>query len=696
MYLRTEPVTSGNATPRPIGLFSIPLSEPEFRLDDEFLDQYHDRPVAWGPVGWITYKRTYSRFQHPEHGGAFRLTPVNQSEEWWETVARVVEGVYQIQQRHCQFNGVRWDAHKAQRSAQEMYERIFTFKFTPPGRGLWMMGTDFVRTRGSACLQNCAFVSTERLAEDPTEPFLFLMDLSMLGVGVGADTKGAGTVNVYEPMRTAEGAGDRIIKDSREGWCEAVETVLGAYLGTGARLPAKWRYDSIRPEGTPIRGFGGVAAGPEPLRKLIEDDIPSILDPLVGKKITSEAIVDIFNSIGRCVVAGNVRRSAEIMLGDPSDETFLTLKDPEVANPRMFGDDTWRWCSNNSILATEGMDYERAGQLTARNGEPGYFWMDNARAFGRLKDAPDYRDWRVVGVNPCVEQSLENFELCCLVETFPALHEDLDDYKRTLKFAYLYAKTVTLLPTHIPKTNAVMMRNRRIGCSMSGIVQNFQRVGFREHMRWCDEGYGAIQRWDEIYAEWLGVPRSIKTTSVKPSGSVSKLCAATSGCHYPISEFYIQRITLDVNHALVGPLREAGYPIEDSVYSPGRTVVVEIPVREANFYKSEDDATMWEQLENAAALQHVWADNQVSCTVKFDQTTEGPDIPLALERYESRLKGISFLPKAGAAGYRQAPWETITAEEYERRSAALKPIRDTRRETADTPERFCDGASCTV
>ncbi len=111
------------------------------------------------------------------------------------TLRRVVEGCYEIQRRHCAKMHIPWDYDKAQRSAQEMFVRMWEFKFLPPGRGLWMMGTEFMWQRGSAALNNCGFVSTDdQIESDPAEPFCFLMDMSMLGVGVGFDTKGAGKI----------------------------------------------------------------------------------------------------------------------------------------------------------------------------------------------------------------------------------------------------------------------------------------------------------------------------------------------------------------------------------------------------------------------------------------------------------------------------------------------------------------------
>ena len=109
------------------------------------------------------------------------------------------------------------------------------------------------------------------------------------------------------------------------------------------------------------------------------------------------------------------------------------------------------------------------------------------------------------------------------METFPANHDSLEDYQRTLKYAYLYAKTVTLGRTHWSDTNRVMLRNRRIGCSVSGIAQFITNRGLNELKNWLEEGYDTIQEWDDIYSDWFAIPKSIKTTSVKPSGTVSLL-----------------------------------------------------------------------------------------------------------------------------------------------------------------------------
>ena len=240
----------------------------------------------------------------------------------------------------------------------------------------------------------------------------------------------------------------------------------------GAKVP-KFDYSAIRPYGAPINGFGGTSSGSGPLEEL-HADLRELYTARIGEEITSVDIVDTENLIGRCVVAGNVRRSAALALGNHEDREYLQMKNDSEKLAHH------RWGSNNSFHALVGQDYTWHAEQSQKNGEPGYIWLDNARTRGRFADPPRDDDKNVMGFNPCVEQQLEDAELCCLVETFPAKHETYEDYLATLKIAYLYGKTVTLANTHWPETNAKMLKNRRIGLSQSGVVQAFNKFGRRQ------------------------------------------------------------------------------------------------------------------------------------------------------------------------------------------------------------------------
>jgi ribonucleotide reductase alpha subunit len=197
--------------------------------------------------------------------------------------------------------------------------------------------------------------------------------------------------------------------------------------------------------------------------------------------------------------------------------------------------------SNNSVAVSVGTNFDGIIDGIVRNGEPGVIWMDTSRQYGRLADPINNKDWRIAGYNPCAEQSLESYEMCTLVETYLNRHESLDDYKRTLKFAYLYAKTVTLLPTHWEETNAIMQRNRRIGTSMSGVANFADNRGLPLLREWMDKGYETIKYYDTTYSEWLGIRESIKTTTIKPSGTVSILAGESPGVHWTPGGKYFMR-----------------------------------------------------------------------------------------------------------------------------------------------------------
>ena len=582
----------------------------KFQLTDTFLKKYKRKrpPFGFNGLGELVYMRTYSRIK--EDGT---------NERWWETVKRVVEGTYNMQKERIDMYELGWNPWQAQKSAQEMYERIFYMKFLPPGRGLWAMGSPITEDRKLyAALNNCAFVSTKTLKDDLAKPFCFLMDASMLGVGVGFDTKGAGEI-VVKGIASNRDTQLYTIPDTREGWVESLKLLLESYFhGTS---PVEFDYSKIRGEGVPIKGFGGVSSGPDPLKE-VHNDIRKVLDKNSGEPITITTIVDIMNLVGKCVVAGNVRRTAEIVFGDPYSEEYLDLKNYEV-NPHR---DQYGWTSNNSIFAELGMDYTEAAKRVAINGEPGFAWLDNMRKYSRMKNGGDDKDHRVMGGNPCLEQSLESYELCCLVETFPSNHKSFEDYKKTLKYAYLYAKTVTLGRTHWADTNRVMLRNRRIGCSVSGVAQFITSRGLDELKDWLNKGYDVIQNWDKQYSDWMAVPRSIKTTSVKPSGTVSLLAGATPGLHYPESRFYIRRMRLSKHSELIEPMKKAGYHIEPAFGSEDTTMVVEVPVDVGEGIRTVGELSIWEQFSLAAFMQRHWADNQVSCTVTFDPKTEASQI----------------------------------------------------------------------
>ncbi len=584
------------------------MSFSKFILSENFISKYKRKkpPFGFNGLGELVYMRTYSRIK--DNG---------KNERWWETVKRVVEGTYSMQKEWIEHHQLGWNPWQAQKSAQEMYDRIFYMKFLPPGRGLWAMGTSITEERGLYALLDSYFHNTASIV---------------------------------------------------------------------------FNYSKIRSSGEPIMGFGGVSSGSEPLKE-VPNDIKNVLENNVGAPITTTTIVDIMNLMGKCVVAGNVRRTAEIVFGDPFDDEYLDLKNYKD-NPHR---EAYGWTSNNSVYAELGMDYNDICKRIVDNGEPGLAWLENMRGYSRMKNGKNNKDHRAAGGNPCLEQTLESYELCCLVETFPNNHKNLDDYLLTLKYAYLYAKTVTLGKTHWSETNRVMLRNRRIGCSVSGVAQFITNSGLDKLKNWLENGYDHIQELDKKYSDWLAVPRSIKTTSVKPSGTVSLLAGATPGLHYPESRFYIRRIRLSKHSELLKPLEKAGYKIEPVFGSEDSTVVVEIPVDVGEGIRTAKELTLWEQFSLAAFMQRHWADNQVSCTATFDPDKEGDQLSNVLNYFQYHLKGISLLPRHDLGAYKQMPYEAIDEKTYYKLLSKINRLSFVmiKGEEAQV-EKFCDGDFCEV
>jgi ribonucleoside-triphosphate reductase (thioredoxin) len=665
-----------------------------FQLDDDFVNSYaHIEPdFGFNGLGMFTYLRTYSR-----------IKPDGSNEQWYETVRRVVEGAYSLQKQHILDNELGWNARKGQRSAQEMFDRIFKMKFLPPGRMLWALGTPIIHEKkvGQA-LFNCAFVSTEQIGESLDEaikPFAFMMDMSMVGVGVGFDVDGANKLKIIAPQ--TETPETFIIPDTREAWVESLERLLFSYFAGHFGLPevqaVHFDYSAIRPAGLPIRGFGGISSGPAPLEAM-HDQIRGLLHQEQGKPISITVITDIMNLIGQCVVAGNVRRTAQIALGDVSSSEYRRLKDYRWDSASMTYQGSmahraaWGWASNNSVKVNLDTDFSEVAQQTAINGEPGFVFMDHIKAYSRMKDPADNKDAKAKGTNPCGEQSLESYELCCLVETFPSRASSKEDYLRTLKFAYLLGKTATLVNTTWQETNRVQKRNRRIGTSVSGVVNFLEQHSLETFRQWLDDGYREIQSWDNIYSSWLCVPRSIKTTSVKPSGTVSLLAGVNPGCHFPEFDYYIRRVRLAKSSSLVRIIKAAGLPIEDDVVDKS-SYVVSFPVH--NEGRCLKDVSIWEQVALAVFLQRFWSDNQVSCTVTFSPE-EASQISIVLDYYKYDLKSISFLPRLEKGAYAQMPYEAISKEKYWELSKNIRPLKFQAYAEESVGEQFCNNDTCAI
>lgn len=633
-----------------------------FRLSESFLSHYKDQKPPFGyqdaggnSIGEIVFLRTYAA-----------LKDDGTKERWWEVCERVINQMYSIQKDWCRRSHLPWDGRKAQRSAQEAYDLMFELKWSPPGRGLASMGRGLVLQGNSSPLQNCCFKSTADMARDnPGQPYAFVMEASMLGIGCGFDLKGADKgFRVHEP--NVVDAATYVIPDTREGWAESARLLINSYLIPDQAMVV-FDYSEIRPEGTPIKMFGGVAAGAGPLIQF-HDTVRSIFKGRDGNSLTSTDILDLMNMVGVAVVSGNVRRSALLAMGSKEDKGFVNAKDYGQFPYRS----SWGWMSNNSVEVKVGDDLSGIVEGIQRNGEPGVIWMDQTRNYGRLADPIDHKDWRAMGFNPCSEQPLESGEMCTLSDVYISNCVNQEEFNRAIKFSYLYAKTVTLLPTHWEDTNAIMRRNLRIGLSISGTTDFSDKHGVSTLKRWMDEGYAAVDVWDETYSEWLCVRESIRMTTSKPGGTTSLVAGTSAGCHWgPGGRFFKRGIVFAKDDPMVSLLKQSSYDVVESVYNPN-SVFVQFPVK-SKASRSEKEVSIFEKANMAALIQRYWSDNGVSCTVSFNPETEKDHIGIILSTYEGQFKSISFLPM-DTHGYAQAPYEPMTEEEFEEYTMRLLPL----------------------
>ncbi|WP_200762298.1 fused protease/ribonucleoside-triphosphate reductase [Nitrosophilus alvini] len=602
---------------------------------------------GFGAFSEATYYRTYSRKK-----------PDGSQEHWVDTIIRVIEGVISIRKNHYIINGLEWDEKKWQEFAHDFAITCFDMKWLPPGRGLWIMGTPYIYERGSAALYNCGAVDTEDLALSAD----WAMDMLMCGVGVGFNMSWDGFAK--KPDRKNPKL--YVIDDSREGWVKSVRLLLDSYVSDGPFY--RFDYSKIRPAGSPIRGFGGTASGPEPLKEL-HKRLEAVMDSYIEGKINkTRCIADVFNSIGVCVVAGNVRRSAEIAIGSPHDETFLNLKNYDIFPDRKdIG-----WMSNNTVVFEKTEDFKKLpeiAELVRKNGEPGILNLINVRKYARFGDIEYDRAWLS---NPCAEIALESYELCNLAEVFPTRCENEDEFYKALRYATFYASTVSLLPTHRHETNKIVARNRRVGVSISGIADLLDEIGATELTRRLRYGYKIVKDTNKMLAEQAGIPVSIRVTAIKPSGTISILAGTSPGIHFPPFRYAIRRIRVGNNTPICKFLIKAGVPNEPDIYSEN-TTVFEFPIE----YKKTRPITSvsaWEQFSLLAMLQREWSDNMVSCTIHFDEEKEGKQVEHMLAMYAPVIKSVSMLPHKRGKVYKQMPFTKITKEEYEKRVKEMPKI----------------------
>lgn len=595
--------------------------------------------------------------------------------------------------RRCVVANIELDPRADAREAEKLFDVIYKGKGFPPGRGLWTGGVPGIPVDAR---YNCHY-GTIRSPED----WCWVADMLMCGGGVGVGLQRVHELpevhlgnfgeddprlfvlcskshpNEHEVMpddmiSNPNACRYYVVEDSRKGWVEALRITLeSAWKGRSVVI----NVSPVRRRGAPIKTFGGIACGPGPLAALVRN-VWAIVRGAAGRKLRAIEALDITNHIGVCIKSGNVRRSALIALGLPSDREFRDAKKEKgvvLAH---------RHSSNNSVIfETEEeirtFDWRELVEDNARFGEPGILNLWRIRQ----------EDPLVEGINPCGEIPLEDREACCLSEVYPALWMPGDD-DEILRLMTRYTLRQRLQPMSDPRADAVRQKNMRIGVGLGGICD----FGWSQYLlrRW----HSTVREEASAYARELGVARPNCVTTVKPSGTISLMNASSPGNHAPWAEYSIKRTRISKDEPMAQALIDAGVPHEDCVYdSTGHTLVFSFPMKaRGGALRTVQNQTVTEQIERQVIVQESWADNSVSSTITFGEEEKGKLAEL-LEKYAYRLKSISCLPKKH--GYEQPPNEAIDRTTYE---AMMARINHDHPLTAggDLETEECEGGVCPV
>lgn len=488
-----------------------------------------------------------------------------------------------------------------------------------------------------------------------------------------------------ERLDTADA--DFIVPDTREGWVKLLGKLLKAHFYSGEGFT--YSTQLIRSKGALIKSFGGVSSGPEELCWGI-NEIHNLLNNRSNQKLRPIDCLDIMNIIGFIVVSGNVRRSAQIAIGDFDDNEFLQAKRWDLGKIP-----NWRSMSNNSVACDNISLLPQLFWDTYDQGEPyGLINLRLSRLVGRTGEIK-YPDPNVVVFNPCAEQSLNNYETCCLSEIYLPNIESYKELIDILEITYRVNKHSLALNCSLKETENIVHSNMRMGIGVTGVLQST-----KDQISWLNKAYKHLREYDKSYSAKYGFPVSIKLTTVKPSGTLSLLAGVTPGCHpSPAGPYYIRRIRIASNSSLIQVCKSHGYKIEPQINFDGSqdqsTMVVEFPCKVPEGTAVASSFGWRNQLEVIKMLQSDWSDNSVSCTVYYKKEDLDNIKEYLKENYSENFKTLSFLLDHGH-GFIQAPYETISKELYEELIKNVKPITSIEVKESDFDILDCDNGSCPI
>ena len=581
-----------------------------------------------------------------------------------------------------------------QKTSAELFDAIHNMDVMPSMRCMMTAGEALAKDNVAGF--NCSY-----LAIDSPRSFDELMYVLMCGTGVGFSVERNFITKlpvVAESFHKTDSV--IVVSDSKIGWASAFRELI-AMLYAG-KIP-EWDMSRVRPAGARLKTFGGRASGHEPLLDLFNFCV-EIFQKAAGRKLTSIECHDIVCKIADIVVVGGVRRSALISLSN--------LSDPRMAKAK--SGDWWRHeghrrLANNSVAYTEKPDFESfLGEMQnmyeSKAGERGIFSRVAAQKIaarnGRRDPKQDF------GTNPCSEIILRSNQFCNLSEIVVRPNDDLQTLKKKAEMAALIGTLQATLTDFRYLRNCWKKNTEEealLGVSMTGIMDHYllSKGESKDLGKWLEEIRDVAIKTNKKWAGVLGINQSTAITCVKPSGTVSQLVDSASGIHPRFSKHYIRRVRSDHKDPLAVFMGMAGFPVEQDVMSPTSSVF-SFPVKAPETSVTVKQVGAMQQLELWKAYQNHWCEHKPSITVYY---TDDEFLQVAQWIWENfdLCSGISLLPYSDHV-YQQAPYEDISAEEYDKLVAEM-PVGvdwndlekyEEEDNTTGSQELACVGGACEI
>ena len=573
----------------------------------------------------------------------------NRRETWVETVDRYMS----FMKNHLVTNHGYSENDK---TFEEIRNAVIDHKIMPSMRALMTAGTALDRDHIAA--YNCSFI-----AVDSPRAFDEAMYILMNGTGVGfsVEQKYMSLLPVVaEELYKTDTV--IVVDDSKLGWAKSYKELI-ALLYQG-QIP-KWDLTKVRPAGARLKTFGGRASGPDPLDSLFRFTI-DIFRNAAGRRIKSIEAHDLMCKIGEVVVVGGVRRSALISLSNLDDFEMAKAK-----SGQWWEDNGQRALANNSAVYnikpnTAQFLREWRNLYESKSGERGIYNIESVRKhvdkFGRRDSS------KVMGTNPCGEILLRPNEFCNLTEVVIEADDKIEDLAEKVRLATILGTWQSTLTNfkYIRKTwKDNCEEERLLGVSLTGIYGNkITSTNNKDLPGILDSLREESVLTNSQEADKLGINPSLSITCVKPSGTVSQLTGVSSGIHPWYSEYYLRSVRGDNKDPLTSFLKDAGIPNEPDVMKPEDTTVFYFPIKAPKNSVLTKDLSAIDHLEMWKTYRKHWTEHNPSVTINVREDEWLRVGSWVYDNFDS-IGGVSFLPSSEHT-YKQAPYQEITKEEYEK------------------------------